>query len=1687
MRCTAPLSAALLLLAVAAPLPAQQHPNIERGIAPGKAYQVGEIDAVNQYNGNLSLSIPIGPTYNVGGNLSYSLGLTYNSNVWKIDIEQVSWCEYPYQNYNLTVASPDPAANAGLGWRLSLGELRSSGAGVYMSFVYVSPDGAEHPFYRTLHDEETETVGTQYSRDGSYLRLKATNLAGCGDANIYQDATIEFPDGTIHTFHRPYVCSELMLSSMADRFGNALNVTYQTGKWTLQDTQGRTHIVNFSQPVLGQAWMVSSVELQSIGGPRVTYGFSYNWSNPVARSCKHERSPAQCPNLAQLPDIQNIVLLTGVTLPDGSSWSMMNGTTPAYNLDASSRCSELYFPQDQPGTLTRLTAPTGGRFEWAYLDWANPTGSSSCYSDADEHSIVKTSTGVTTKKLYDASGGLVGTWNYTHATWTIPDGPDPDTDPDPDPDSQESWTIVKTPDPEADETKHYFRTRYCLGLSPQEGWDFGLPFTRGRYGADASPYKSVEYYDGTVASGTLKRTSYLTYAHDTLSTPGGLLPLPSVWYASNRRVDFNKTVFADDGNRYAATTYSSYDGLSHYRTATTSGTFGLGDVRTTTTNYNPSAGTYPGSFTLPSTSSPWIISTYDYQTQSEGGVTAKQEYCFETGTGFLQRTRTLKTGTARGTNDLLSYSWRDTSGNLTREQYYGGDAQSINTAALCSLTYPGSDVYSLDHGYQYGTRNTTTYEQSGGTPYTFKILDCDVDLSTGMYTACRDTAGIQTNYSYDSMGRLTWEKPETGHGAWAHNQYLKYGTCSGPAKVETCTKPNGTLTECVDAAASCNPLSDSLTRSAFHFDYLGRLSGEFTKYTSSLWNQRLTTYNAQGWTTSASEWQPSGTSGGAIKATIYSGFDPFGRPTTISPPDGSTHNITLSYTGIRRTSRTVKIATTVGTESDAITTEEYDRQGRLAKLEEYSDPANPTTAVVTSYTYDVGNRLKQVAGTAGSTQNRYFTYDNRGFLTSEQLPEVGPTINGNGTITYSNYDARGHALRKYDGQNYLKFEFDRAERLFKVRESNSGWSDVRVLRQFDYATANNGTDKRNGKLYQATATNMISTTAFPVVETYTYAGLGGRVSRRQTTVDSRTINLDLTWTDLGRLSSVTYPDDTDPLVNDPARTVSDTYAWGLLTAVPSYATSITYHPNLMVNELQQANATKVIYGKDANDMRRPASITLQRTSDSTILWQTGTYAYDGAGNVKAIGSESYLYDKVNRLTSGTIVSGGSKTQTASYTPFGFMTNLTTNGSGQSFSEVSGTNRISGSTYNAAGSLTAWSGYTYGWDVLNQMASVSGGTMTKRTYLYTADGERVEERVGSDPLSPTSSVIAARGVDGKVLRLFTRSGTWSWTKDYVYREGSQIASVDGSGTRHFHLDHLGTIRRITNTATPPAIVGTHDYYPFGYEATDPCQDTERMKYTGHERDQQGTCSTQTDDLDYMHARFESPIIARFMSADPVRGNPKRPQSFNLFAYVTNNPLNSTDPLGLLEEPAEPKQGGSVQMKSDGKCSAYQKGDPDCPPQAQPPAPRPLPTPTQLAPSAGPAVANKTDVSLGVTVQGAYQVRLGKIGKRLTPLQLGGDLTLAVDKGTLSLNVVVQPGLGSGFIAGGFVTFDTSKGATSSAIGGSGFVGAGWAGGLTVLNYGGSDQSVQFVGGYGQGVAGRAFVVTVPVVSKEWKLW
>jgi RHS repeat-associated protein len=111
-----------------------------------------------------------------------------------------------------------------------------------------------------------------------------------------------------------------------------------------------------------------------------------------------------------------------------------------------------------------------------------------------------------------------------------------------------------------------------------------------------------------------------------------------------------------------------------------------------------------------------------------------------------------------------------------------------------------------------------------------------------------------------------------------------------------------------------------------------------------------------------------------------------------------------------------------------------------------------------------------------------------------------------------------------------------------------------------------------------------------------------------------------------------------------------------------------------------------------------------------------------------------------------------------------------------------------------------------------------------------------------------------------------------------------------------VGHLGTPRLVCDRCKDRK--AEHDYYAFGLEASDPTQDAEPTRFTSQETDLQNT-SGQTDDLVNMHARFYHPILARFLSADLLSGNPHSPQSFNLFAYVRGNPVNYWDPYGMDE--------------------------------------------------------------------------------------------------------------------------------------------------------------------------------------------
>ena len=69
------------------------------------------------------------------------------------------------------------------------------------------------------------------------------------------------------------------------------------------------------------------------------------------------------------------------------------------------------------------------------------------------------------------------------------------------------------------------------------------------------------------------------------------------------------------------------------------------------------------------------------------------------------------------------------------------------------------------------------------------------------------------------------------------------------------------------------------------------------------------------------------------------------------------------------------------------------------------------------------------------------------------------------------------------------------------------------------------------------------------------------------------------------------------------------------------------------------------------------------------------------------------------------------------------------------------------------------------------------------------------------------------------------------------------------------------------------------------------DNTNVGYTGHQWD-------NDSGLNYMQARYYDPILARFMSNDPIGF--RDIHSFNRYAYANNNPYKFTDPFGMASK-------------------------------------------------------------------------------------------------------------------------------------------------------------------------------------------
>ena len=177
--------------------------------------------------------------------------------------------------------------------------------------------------------------------------------------------------------------------------------------------------------------------------------------------------------------------------------------------------------------------------------------------------------------------------------------------------------------------------------------------------------------------------------------------------------------------------------------------------------------------------------------------------------------------------------------------------------------------------------------------------------------------------------------------------------------------------------------------------------------------------------------------------------------------------------------------------------------------------------------------------------------------------------------------------------------------------------------------------------------------------------------------------------------------------------------------------------------------------------------------------------------------------------------------------------------------------------------------------------------------------------------------------GMTFEREVRTNGTTENKHYVSANGVVFAIVTtrsggstASTASYLHLDHLGSVAAITaekavDGALQLVVEERLAYDPWGKRRkimSSPGAADNGDELVGNKTDRGYTMHEHLDEMGVIHmnGRIYDPLVARFMSADPVIQNPYNLKSFNRYSYVWNNPLKYWDPDGY-EVNGDPREG------------------------------------------------------------------------------------------------------------------------------------------------------------------------------------
>ena len=786
--------------------------------------------------------------------------------------------------------------------------------------------------------------------------------------------------------------------------------------------------------------------------------------------------------------------------------------------------------------------------------------------------------------------------------------------------------------------------------------------------------------------------------------------------------------------------------------------------------------------------------TYEYDNY-QGGIAASSAVQHGTPLGSYSTSFTIRGNVTATTNWVGNNSPAlttrnflfDDAGNVLKSLDPVGNATSVSYAdawanAVCAPPNNGKTAaYPTSWTNALGQTTSATYNNCSGT-----------------VASSRDVNQQQTSFSYDLMDRrVAANYPDQGQTCLqysdAANSFCPASSApSLPIEIVTSTKLSASSTK------TTTSVLDGISRKAhwqFNSDPIGTDSVD-------------TTYDSLGRVASKTNRYRS-TNDPTYGITTYT-YDVLNRPTGLTNPDNTTES--WSYTG--------NVAAFTN-ERGAVWDRAYDGVGRLTQVKEPDPNDTNTPTIETDYQYDALDdltRVDQWGGPYGSAGDRArgFNYDGLARLISANNPESGAVsyfyiTSGNGLCAGST----SSLCRRQDARGVTtNYSYDALSRLVGKTYQNDPASTPAVSYTYDAPISGwNFIDQASPSWTGVTQTNLVGRLSYESNSNstlvYGYDQMGRTLLKSvctPSTCGSDHYDMHFLYDLAG---DTTFADRGLDAARNAVSPGAGYYYGGLAfgyntgaqtqTAVADIADAnhpagilgaMTYNP---LGEVATAELGSQ-YGQVSQYDKRGRMVSRESINLAGETTLADTWGYDGAGNVmntndSAEGYFSYVYDNLNRVTSG---SGPTYATAYGYDNWGNQTSHTAMyGSTYQWNFTpTGQNQatVPGSSYDAAGNMTSDGNHSYTFDGEGRLLGVTDQGVQ---YAYDPEGMRVATLTGGGVTAEylydlASNLVTTVSNNGSLVRAILRQGGVHW--------GDYIGSAGSGGVRtEFRLvNQVGTL-------------------------------------------------------------------------------------------------------------------------------------------------------------------------------------------------------------------------------------------------------------------------------------------------------